>query len=51
MTPLKRFRGVNDTAEIYMTLLKSQTEFTSLYLLLKGKSIKNISMANIPRLY
>jgi hypothetical protein len=34
-----------------MTRLKSQTYFKVLFLLLKGKSSKNISIANIPILY
>jgi hypothetical protein len=29
LTLLKRFRGVNDTADINVTPLKSQTDFTS----------------------
>jgi hypothetical protein len=48
LTPLKRFRrchwhrlndfrGVNDTAEINVTPLKSQTDFTSPYSSVKGK--------------
>jgi hypothetical protein len=45
---LLNFSGVIDTAEINVTPLKSQTV---LFLLLKGKSSKNISMANIPILY
>jgi hypothetical protein len=53
---LPNFSGVNDTAEINVTPLKSQTDFTKLlsyitFLSLKGKSSKNISMANIPILY
>jgi hypothetical protein len=38
---------MNDTAEIYITALKFQTDFTD-PLPLKGKSSKNISMTNIP---
>jgi hypothetical protein len=34
-----------------VTPLKSQTDFASPFLPLKGKSSKNISMANIPILY
>jgi hypothetical protein len=43
-------RGVNDTGEIDVTPLKSQT-LQVLFLPLKGKSSKTISMANIPILY
>jgi hypothetical protein len=48
---LSNFSGVIDTAEINVTPLKSQTDLQVLFLLLKGKSSKNISMANIPILY
>jgi hypothetical protein len=58
MTPLKwfqrcwiGFRGVNDTAEIRMTLLKPKNDFESPYLILKRTSSKNISWVNIPILY
>jgi hypothetical protein len=37
LTPLKRGRGVNDTAEINVTPLRSQTDFTSPFSSVKGK--------------
>jgi hypothetical protein len=43
--------AVSLTAEIYKTPLKFQTDFTSPFFPLMGKSSKNISMTNIPRLY
>jgi hypothetical protein len=45
------FRGVINTAEINVTPLKFKETLQVLFLLLKGKSSKNISMANIPILY
>jgi hypothetical protein len=45
------FSGVNDTAEINVTLLKSQTDFTGPYSSFKGKIQQKYFNGNIPILY
>jgi hypothetical protein len=47
----RHLRGVIDTVGIYMPSRRFSSNFTSLYLILKEKSSKNISKVHIPMLY